>query len=108
MELRIEHLTKKYGKKTALSDFSVTLQNGTYALLGPNGAGKTTLISILVGALRQTAGEIYCDGENVRNIPKKYAVGRTKNPPEVKNSSCLGDTKQLLLSRSDYLLWMYW
>lgn len=74
MELRIEHLTKKYGKKTALSDFSVTLQNGTYALLGPNGAGKTTLISILVGALRQTAGEIYCDGENVRNIPKKYAA----------------------------------
>lgn len=73
MELKIEHLTKKYGKKVALEDFSATLQNGIYALLGPNGAGKTTLISILVGALRQTAGEIYCDGENIRHIPKKYA-----------------------------------
>ena len=33
MELRIEHLTKAYGKKVALKDFTATLSNGIYGLL---------------------------------------------------------------------------
>lgn len=38
MELKIEHLTKNYGEKVALNDFTVTLSEGLYGLLGPNGA----------------------------------------------------------------------
>ena len=44
MELRIENLTKAYGRKVALCDFTATLSSGIYGLLGPNGAGKSTLI----------------------------------------------------------------
>ena len=47
MELRIENLTKTYGRKVALKDFTATLTNGIYGLLGPNGAGKSTMMKII-------------------------------------------------------------
>jgi ABC-2 type transport system ATP-binding protein len=53
----IDHLTKRYGEFTALSDFSLTISAGQIlGLIGPNGAGKTTAIKILVGLLRPTSG----------------------------------------------------
>ena len=45
MNVRFEHISKKYKGKYALKDFSATLNNGVYGLLGTNGAGKTTLIN---------------------------------------------------------------
>lgn len=53
----IEHLTKKYGEFTALSDLCLTIATGQIlGLIGPNGAGKTTVIKILVGLARPTSG----------------------------------------------------
>lgn len=62
MELRIEKLTKSYGKKVALSDFSATLTGGIYGLLGPNGAGKSTMMKILTENLSADDGRIFVDG----------------------------------------------
>ena len=62
MELRIEHLTKAYGKKVALNDFSATLSNGIYGLLGPNGAGKSTMMKIITENLSADKGQILVDG----------------------------------------------
>ena len=39
--LSVEHVTKTYGKFTALEDISLTFTPGVYGLLAPNGAGKT-------------------------------------------------------------------
>ena len=48
--LQINHLTRKYGSRTALDDVSLALEAGkTCALLGPNGSGKTTLMKIIAG-----------------------------------------------------------
>ncbi|CAF2638906.1 unnamed protein product [Rotaria sp. Silwood2] len=55
--MRIKHLTKKFGKLTAVSDFSFDFYKGEVcALLGHNGAGKTTITFILVGMLEATSG----------------------------------------------------
>ena len=62
MELRIQNLTKSYGKKVALRDFSATLTNGIYGLLGPNGAGKSTMMKILTENLTSDQGQILVDG----------------------------------------------
>ena len=62
MELRIENLTKAYGKKVALNDFSATLSNGIYGLLGPNGAGKSTMMKIITENLSADKGQILVDG----------------------------------------------
>ena len=61
--LRCENLCKRYGKKTALNDISLSIENGKIiGLLGPNGAGKTTLIKIVNGLLTPTSGAVYING----------------------------------------------
>ena len=58
------HLTKQYGRKTALRDVNLNIERGhIIGLLGPNGSGKTTLIKLLNGLLAPTDGEILIDGE---------------------------------------------
>ena len=62
MELKIENLTKAYGKKVALRDFSAMLSSGIYGLLGPNGAGKSTMMKIITENLSADKGRILVDG----------------------------------------------
>ena len=56
--LKIESLSKKFGKKEALSDVNMELDSGIYGLLGDNGAGKSTLMRLLVGVDTPTRGYI--------------------------------------------------
>ena len=68
--LRIEHLTKRYGDKTAVDDVSLHIRRGEiYGFIGHNGAGKTTTIKACCGILRFDSGEIYVDGVSVRENP---------------------------------------
>ena len=49
MELRVEHLCKRYGENAVLDDISFTARVGVTRLLGPSGIGKTTLLRVLLG-----------------------------------------------------------
>lgn len=61
--LNAKNLTKKFGKKTALSQVDLEIPRGRIiGLLGPNGSGKSTFIKIATGLLVPTAGEITIDG----------------------------------------------
>jgi len=63
--IKVEGLTKRYGKIEALRGVDLTVREGTvFGLVGPNGAGKTTLIKALVGALRPSGGEVRVLGLN--------------------------------------------
>jgi glycerol transport system ATP-binding protein len=44
-------------------------KEGRYSLLGPSGCGKTTLLKIIAGVLEDYEGELYFDGDNMRDIP---------------------------------------
>lgn len=56
--LRINHLSKSYGKVKALNDLTITIEAGNvYGLLGPNGSGKTTTLGIILGILQQDSGD---------------------------------------------------
>jgi ABC-2 type transport system ATP-binding protein len=54
--IELQHLTVRYGARTALDDVSVSLPGGACGLLGPNGAGKSTLIKTLLGLLPAASG----------------------------------------------------
>ncbi len=64
--VRMEHISKWFGKVQALDDVSLTVKKQEIVgLVGDNGAGKSTLIKILSGALVASSGEIYIDGKLV-------------------------------------------
>jgi heme exporter protein A len=57
--LQLAGLTRNYGERSALSDVSLSLQQGqTLVVFGPNGAGKTTLLRILATLLRPHEGKV--------------------------------------------------
>jgi ABC-type multidrug transport system ATPase subunit len=62
--VRVDGLTKSYGRLPALTDVSFSVRPGeVLGLIGPNGAGKTTLFECLAGVLPHEAGRITVDGE---------------------------------------------
>ena len=65
MELKIEHLSKRFKDKTAVNDVSLTLTSGVWGLLGANGAGKTTLMRMIADIMVPTNGAIYYDGQDI-------------------------------------------
>src|SRR5205823_1707483 len=65
--IELEHVTKKYGAKTAVDDLSLAVGRGElFAFLGPNGAGKTTTIKLMCGLLFPTAGTIRIGGFDLK------------------------------------------
>lgn len=69
MELRAEHLVKKYKKRRVVNDISVTVRQGEIVgLLGPNGAGKTTSFYMIVGLIKPNEGNIFLDTENITEL----------------------------------------
>lgn len=92
-ELRAEHLTKRFGKTTALDDVSLSLEYGKiHALLGRNGAGKTTLLGIASNRLVPTEGRVLVDGEPVTDNPRALAkVFCTGDVPMVPGSMHVDD-----------------
>ncbi len=54
--VRLESVTKDYGRLRALDGVSLAVQCGVTGLLGPNGAGKSTLIKLLLGLVRSSGG----------------------------------------------------
>jgi ABC-2 type transport system ATP-binding protein len=64
--LKVESLTKKYGRKKALDGFTLNIESGKIVgLLGPNGSGKTTFIKTAAALLRSDRGEILIDGKKL-------------------------------------------
>ncbi len=60
----VNHLTKKFGKFTAVDDCSFNVKSGEiFGLLGPNGAGKTTLIKSILGLYKPTSGYALVSGK---------------------------------------------
>ena len=82
-EVRIEHVFKRFGDVTAVSDFDLTVKDGEFvSLLGPSGCGKTTLLRMIAGFERATEGEIYigdhCVSSHIKNTfvpPEKRDIG---------------------------------
>ena len=68
--LKIEHLTKAYGGKKAVDDLSLHIRPGEiYGFIGHNGAGKTTTIKACCGILQYDSGDIFVDGDSIKDKP---------------------------------------
>ena len=68
--VRIENLSHRYSVQWAIRDINFEIpRNGIYGLLGSNGAGKSTTMNIMCGVLKQTEGNVFIKGINMREQP---------------------------------------
>lgn len=65
-EVQLSGISKAFGATQAISDVSLTVEDGSFVvLLGPTGAGKTTTLRLIAGLETQDKGDILIDGRNV-------------------------------------------
>lgn len=73
--VRLEGVTKRFGKHTAVSGLDLEVPRGTiYGLLGPNGSGKTTTIRMIMGILHPDEGRVHLLG-NDPDTTRRTKVG---------------------------------
>lgn len=76
--LRVVHLTKSFGKNTAVDNVTFGIKRGeVFALLGPNGAGKSTMISLIRGDMKpsgRNGGDVFVED---KSVTRDLAAART-------------------------------
>ena len=69
-EIRLEHVTKRWGKFYAVDDLDLVIQDNAFVtLLGPSGCGKTTTLRMIAGFEEADRGRIIIDGQDVTALP---------------------------------------
>ena len=82
--IEVQHLTKRYGRVTAVNDVSFRVERGEIlGFLGPNGAGKTTTMRILTGYMPPTDGKAVVAGFDIFDQPieAKQRIGYLPETP---------------------------
>ena len=68
-EVKLEGVTKRYGKLEAVSEMSWTAKPGEFVVLfGPAGAGKTTTLKLIAGLEALDGGDVYFDNQSQREV----------------------------------------
>jgi ABC-2 type transport system ATP-binding protein len=66
MSIKVEGVSKFYGKQTALNEVSFEIERGeVVGFLGPNGAGKSTMMKVICAYLSADEGEVFVCGKKV-------------------------------------------
>jgi ABC-2 type transport system ATP-binding protein len=82
--IEVQHLTKRYGRVTAVDDVSFRVERGEIlGFLGPNGAGKTTTMRILTGYMPASEGRAMIAGLDIfdKPIEAKRRIGYLPETP---------------------------
>jgi putative spermidine/putrescine transport system ATP-binding protein len=70
--VRLENVSKRFGKFDALRDVSLTIGEGEFlSLLGPSGCGKTTSLRLIAGFLSPDGGDVLIGGRSMRGVSVK-------------------------------------
>ena len=91
--IRVDHLTKSYGKKVALDEVSLSLDYGcVFGLVGTNGAGKSTLLRVMSGLLKPDSGSVLLDDKPVfENADLKNSICYITDEPTFISGATIQD-----------------
>src|SRR5919198_1460314 len=68
----LNHITKKFGEVTAVSDLNIQIQDREFlVLVGPSGCGRSTALRMIAGLEEITAGDIYIGDRRVNEVAPK-------------------------------------
>ena len=111
--IEVSHLTKRYGKITAVDDISFSVDTGeVLGFLGPNGAGKSTTMNIITGYISSNEGTVTVDGSEILKNPKqtKQKIGYLPEIPPLyidmtvrKYLEFMFDLKQVKLPKKQHV-----
>ena len=74
--IKVQGVTKSFGKKVVLKDINLDIQHGSiYGFIGPSGAGKTTLIKMIVGMDVADKGSVYLLGAKMPDLNILQQIG---------------------------------
>ena len=72
VEIKVEGLTKSFGKALIWKDVSLTVPAGEICvMLGPSGTGKSVLLKTLIGLLKPDSGSVVIEGTDIASCPEK-------------------------------------
>jgi phospholipid/cholesterol/gamma-HCH transport system ATP-binding protein len=72
VEIRVEGLTKSFGRQVIWEDVSLVIPKGEISvMLGPSGTGKSVFLKHLIGLLRPDRGHVYIEDMDVPNVSEK-------------------------------------
>jgi phospholipid/cholesterol/gamma-HCH transport system ATP-binding protein len=72
VEIKIEHLTKSFGKQLIWGDVTLDIPAGEICvMLGPSGTGKSVLLKTLIGLIKPNSGSIFIEGLDIANCSEK-------------------------------------
>lgn len=79
--LKINKLTKKFGRLTAVDQLDLTIKEGqVYGILGPNGSGKTTTLGMILEVVAPTSGSFEWSG-GMNNVEARQKIGSILETP---------------------------
>jgi ABC-2 type transport system ATP-binding protein len=74
--IKVEQVSKSFGKKTVLSNVNLTIEKGQlFGFIGPSGAGKTTLVKMIVGMEKADTGSIHVLNQKMPNLALMQDIG---------------------------------
>ncbi len=109
--LKINKLTKKFGRLTAVDQLDLTINEGQiYGILGPNGSGKTTTLGMILEVVAPSSGSFEWFG-GINNVEARQKVGAILETPcfygyltAVQNLRIVAHIKKCSTDRIDKIL----
>lgn len=105
MLLEVRNLSKSFDGVKAVSDLSLSIEEGTItSIIGPNGAGKTTLFNLIDGFLQHDEGVILYKGRPIDRLspPQRATVGFGRLWQDVRVFNKMTTMENLLVARKNH------
>lgn len=82
--LKVNNVSGGYDTTPILKDISFSVEKGKFlGILGPNGCGKSTLLKVISGLLKPATGNVFIDGEDIKNYSSRQLAKKMTVLPQL-------------------------